>query len=163
MGETIQPMLTKDHVYQASVRGDFAGVWLDEKLLNHILTNLLGNAVKYSPRGGTVRFDTWIEGSEVVLQVEDEGIGITAEDRERLYESLHRGKNVGDIPGTGLGLAVVKRAVDAHQGRLDVQSGEGEGTCFTVHLPLERRSRASGPRSEPPRGAPDEARDTADA
>ncbi len=162
MGETIGPQLKGEHHFASTVRGDFADIWLDEKLLNHIITNLLSNAVKYSPQGGMVRFDTWIEGDEVVLQVEDEGIGITAEDRERIYESFHRGRNVGDIPGTGLGLAVVKRAVDAHGGRLVVESGASKGTCFTVHLPLERRSRASlheaDRGAEPPREASDEAR-----
>lgn len=141
MGETIHPSLKDVHVYESSVDGDFADVWLDEKLLNHILTNLLSNAVKYSPAGGAIRFDTWIEADEVVFRVQDEGIGIAAEDRTRLFESFHRGRNVGDIPGTGLGLAVVKRAVDAHRGRLEVASHEGEGTSFVVRLPLERRPR----------------------
>lgn len=143
MGETIQPSLKDAHVYQATVEGDFADVWLDEKLLNHILTNLLSNAVKYSPSGGAVRFDTWLDADEIVLRVQDEGIGIADEDRDRLFESFHRGRNVGDIPGTGLGLAVVKRAVDAHRGRLEVSSHVGHGTSFVVRLPLERRPRPS--------------------
>ena len=143
MGETIQPSLKDAHVYQATVEGDFADVWLDEKLLNHILTNLLSNAVKYSPSGGAVRFDTWLDADEIVFRVQDEGIGIADEDRDRLFESFHRGRNVGDIPGTGLGLAVVKRAVDAHQGRLEVSSHVGRGTSFVVRLPLERRPRPS--------------------
>jgi signal transduction histidine kinase len=140
IAETIQPSLGPAHTWEASVEGDFEGVWLDEKLLNHILTNLLSNAVKYSPAGGTIRFAVSIDDDDIVFEVSDTGIGIAADDRGRLFESFHRGKNVGDIPGTGLGLAVVKRAVDAHGGGLEMESSLGEGARFVVRLPLARRA-----------------------
>ena len=107
----------------------------DEKLLRHIVGNLLSNAIKYSPKGGTVRFGVALDGSDTVLTVADEGIGIPPDEIAHLYESFHRGSNVGDIPGTGLGLAIVKTAVDKHGGRIDIQSAPGQGTCFTVRLP----------------------------
>lgn len=109
---------------------------IDEKLAVHVLTNLLSNAVKYSPAGGPVDVKVKADGADLVLEVTDRGIGISKDDQARLFESFHRGKNVGTIPGTGLGLAVVKRAVDAHHGSISVRSEEGEGTTFVVRLPV---------------------------
>ena len=109
----------------------------DEKLLRHIFGNLLSNALKYSPGGGDVRFEVRREGEEVVFEVADQGIGIPADEIPHLFESFHRASNVGAIQGTGLGLAIVKNAVEVHRGRIEVQSRLGEGTRFTVRLPLE--------------------------
>ncbi|NUO53097.1 MAG: HAMP domain-containing histidine kinase, partial [Polyangiaceae bacterium] len=111
---------------------------IDEKLAVHVLTNLLSNAVKYSPAGGPVDVKVKADRADLVLEVTDRGIGISKDDQVRLFESFHRGKNVGTIPGTGLGLAVVKRAVDAHGGTIAVRSEEGEGTTFVVRLPVFR-------------------------
>jgi signal transduction histidine kinase len=135
--DTTQPTLGPNHTFVWDVADELGEACVDEKLLNHILTNLLSNAVKYSPDGGVVRFDAWRDGDDAVFEIEDHGIGITGADLERLYESFHRGSNVGHIPGTGLGLAVVKRSVDAHGGTLEVRTEEGEGTTFTVRIPLE--------------------------
>ncbi|MCI0748275.1 MAG: PAS domain S-box protein [Verrucomicrobia subdivision 3 bacterium] len=108
----------------------------DEGLLRHILTNLLSNAVKYSPPGEPVRFTAERRNGHAVFQVEDHGIGIPAADRDRLFKSFHRGQNTGHLPGTGLGLTIVKRCVDLHGGKIHVDSSEGRGTRFTVLLPL---------------------------
>ncbi len=70
------------------------------------------------------------------MRIQDCGIGIPAEDLPRLFESFHRASNVGTIPGTGLGLAIVKKCVDLHGGQITVNSIVGEGTTFTVTLPL---------------------------
>lgn len=107
---------------------------VDEKLATHVLSNLLSNAVKYSPHGGPVELSARRDGADLIFTVSDHGIGITAADRDRLFESFHRGSNVGVIPGTGLGLAVVKRAAVAHGGDVEVRSTEGEGTTFEVRL-----------------------------
>jgi signal transduction histidine kinase len=72
--------------------------------------------------------------------VQDHGIGIPERDRARLFEAFHRASNVGETPGTGLGLLIVKRCVDMHHGTVAVQSKEGEGTKFTVRLPVYARS-----------------------
>ncbi len=114
-------------------------LWLDEKLMRHILTNLLSNAVKYSPQGGTVRFTLASDGEELLICVQDEGIGIPPKDLEHLFEPFHRGENVGTIQGTGLGLAITKRAVDLHQGTIACESVVGAGTTFTIRIPLQGR------------------------
>lgn len=72
----------------------------------------------------------------MIFQIKDEGIGIPAADQQLLFEPFHRGRNVGDIPGTGLGLAVVKKLLDVHGGQITVASVVGVGTTFTITLPL---------------------------
>lgn len=108
---------------------------LDEKLVRHTLSNLLSNALKYSPAGSAVDFE--IEGSReaVTFLVHDRGIGVPAEDQPRLFESFHRARNVGNIEGTGLGLAIVRQCVELHGGTVDFESRAGEGTTFIVCLP----------------------------
>ncbi len=109
---------------------------LDEKLLQHILTNLLNNAVKYSPQAAPVHFRCSCQEQGIIFEVRDEGIGIPPEDQARLFESFHRASNVGKIPGTGLGLAIVHKAVEVHGGQITVESEVGVGTTFRVTLPV---------------------------
>ncbi len=109
---------------------------MDKKLLRQLLSNLLANAVKYSPTGGTIQFQLDCQGDKAIFQIQDWGIGIPKEDLPRLFEFFHRGKNVGAIAGTGLGLAIVKKCVDIHEGDITVHSEVGVGTLFTVILPL---------------------------
>jgi len=108
----------------------------DERLLRHIFLNLLANAVKYSEPGRVVEF--WIRKveREAVCEVHDHGIGIPEADLARLFNTFQRGLNVGQRPGTGLGLVIVKRCVELHGGRISVESKVGEGTTMTVRLPL---------------------------
>lgn len=112
------------------------GARADEALLRHILGNLIANAVKYSTPGGEVIVSARRQGGDLVLAVQDHGIGIPEKDRARLFEAFHRCTNVGDIPGTGLGLVIVKHCVGLHGGRIDVESQAGQGTTFTVRLPV---------------------------
>jgi signal transduction histidine kinase len=155
--DTVQPTLGKRHELQVKIADDFGDAFVDVKLLNHILTNLLSNAVKYSPEGGTVMFEATREGGDAIFVVADQGIGIREADLERLFESFHRGSNVGVISGTGLGLAVVKRSVVAHGGSLDVKTKEGEGTTFTVRVhiagPDDDESSIPAPRDSSPTSA----------
>jgi len=113
-----------------------AVIQADERLLRHIFTNLLSNAVKYSEAGRVVRFKIGCDKEEIVSVIRDQGIGIPATDREWLFNAFHRGHNVGDRPGTGLGLVIVKRCVDLHGGKIKVESKLGEGTAVTVRLPI---------------------------
>lgn len=112
-------------------------VHLDEKLLQQILGNLLSNAIKYSPNGGTINLTITCENKQLILQVEDRGIGIPPEDQPHIFEPFHRAGNVDTIRGTGMGLAIVKRAVDLHGGTIVVESEVGVGTTFTVTLPQD--------------------------
>jgi signal transduction histidine kinase len=126
----------KKHVLDYTSHCPLLNAWLDEKLLRQILTNLLSNAIKYSPASSLIHIDLTCENAKVLLQVQDQGMGIPAEDLPRLFDSFHRAKNVGTIPGTGLGLAIVKHCVDVHGGEITVESHLGKGTTFQVALPL---------------------------
>ena len=108
----------------------------DEGMIRHIVTNLLSNAVKYSPAGESVDIVVSRDGDMAVLRIADHGCGIPAADQERLFNAFSRGSNVGQIPGTGLGLLIVRRCVDLHGGSIDFVSSEDKGTTFTVRLPL---------------------------
>lgn len=108
----------------------------DESLLRHILLNLLSNAVKYSPDGVPVTFRATCENHALVFVVRDQGIGIPAQDLPVLFEAFRRGSNVGQMPGTGLGLVIVKQSVELHRGTIGVDTREGGGTAFTVTIPL---------------------------
>jgi len=107
----------------------------DETLLRHILANLLSNALKYSPEGTPVRLTVGLDGTALVADVQDQGIGIPANELADMFQSFHRASNVGTIEGTGLGLAIVKKSVDLHGGHIAVDSVVGHGSRFTVRLP----------------------------
>ncbi len=110
---------------------------VDEKLLRSILTNILINSLHYSPASSQVHFKLSRQKQQLVFQIQDQGIGIPPEDQPYLFEPFHRGKNVSNIPGTGLGLNIVKRFVDLQQGHITVNSKLGAGTTFVVTLPLQ--------------------------
>jgi PAS domain S-box-containing protein len=111
---------------------------IDERWFRHIFGNLLSNAIKYSPEGGLVRFEATVRTQEVEFQVVDSGIGLPQQDIPRLFETFFRASNSGKISGTGLGLSIVQRAVELHGGRISVASELGQGTTFTVVLPLRQ-------------------------
>jgi len=131
----------------------------DESLLRHIFINLLSNAVKYSAPGQEVRFSLEREETTAVFQVCDQGIGIPEGDVEQLFQTFHRGSNVGERPGSGLGLVIVKRCVELHGGEISLESRSGEGTIVTVRLPLftahpsDSPRRAANPRRSSPAAA----------
>jgi len=116
-------------------RGDLRGQ-ADEGLLSHIFTNLLSNAVKYSEPGSIVRLSVERHDDEAVCVVQDTGIGIPDADQTSIFMAFQRGGNVGDRPGTGLGLMLVKRCVELHGGKVSIASRLGKGTTVSVRLPL---------------------------
>jgi signal transduction histidine kinase len=124
------------HQIEYTASGDCTHPALDAKLLHQIVSNLLSNALKYSPGGSTVHVRLTGEPQQIVLQIADAGIGIPEADQQRLFENFHRASNVGEISGTGLGLSIVKRAVEAHGGSIEFVSTLGTGTTFTVRLPI---------------------------
>ncbi|HIK09392.1 MAG TPA: PAS domain S-box protein [Oscillatoriaceae cyanobacterium M33_DOE_052] len=111
--------------------------YMDRKLLRHILSNLVANALKYSPAGTPVLFNLIYGAGEVIFLVQDWGIGIPLSDQPRIFDSFHRGTNAGNIPGTGLGMAIVKQCVELHGGRISFVSEVGVGTQFRVVIPFK--------------------------
>ena len=124
-----------NHQIILEIEGVPRHAWVDEKLIQQALGNLLSNALKYSPTGGRVHLRVAFGATEIVFAVSDQGIGIPPEDQEHLFGPFHRGRNVGNLAGTGLGLAIVKKAVDLHAGTIEAVSQDGVGTTFTVVLP----------------------------
>ena len=104
--------------------------------MRQIVDNLLGNAIKYSPVGKPVLIKLELTDAYVILEVQDQGIGIPEGDRKHLFEPFHRATNVGTISGTGLGLAIVKQSVELHRGQILIKSEVNVGTIITVKLPL---------------------------
>jgi len=127
--------VTDDHRFDFVFNGDYPIYHMDSELLKHILTNLLNNAVKYSPAGKTVYLSVQCQPDQVVFKVRDEGIGIPPENQPHIFESFYRARNIGQIGGTGLGLAIVKQMVERHGGAVTFESEIGVGTTFTVTIP----------------------------
>ena len=110
-------------------------IQFDKKLLQQVITNLLNNAIKYSPNHNLVNFNLTKVDDQIIFKISDHGIGIPETDQVKLFESFHRASNVGNIAGTGLGLSIVKQCVDLHRGRISVESQIGKGTTMTVSIP----------------------------
>ncbi|MEH2150612.1 hybrid sensor histidine kinase/response regulator [Nostoc sp.] len=117
------------------ITGNNQAFWGDRGLLEQIFINLISNAIKYSPDGGTVEFHLISKESEVSFSIKDQGIGIPLADQENLFQSFSRASNVDTIPGTGLGLAIAKACVELHGGNITLSSEVGQGTKVTVSLP----------------------------
>ena len=120
-----------------------AVAYLDENLLRRIFTNLLSNALKYSPVGSAVSFELIYQTERAIFLIQDQGIGIPQADQQRLFESFYRANNVGTIQGTGLGLAIAKTAVDLQGGTISFNSEMEVGTTFKVILPLNNYQNSS--------------------
>lgn len=110
-------------------------VSLDKKLMRSIVANLLSNAIKYSPDGGEVNVSLEFLSNKVQIKISDRGIGIPPDYLKQLFEPFHRGQNVRRIPGTGLGLLIVKKFVDLHHGQIKLTSEIDVGTTVMVTLP----------------------------
>lgn len=117
----------------------------DPDLVRHIVTNLLSNAVKYSAAGETVEFTVGHHDAFATLCIRDRGLGIPDAERSRLFHAFQRASNVRHLPGSGLGLVVIKHCVDLQSGSIHVDSTEGVGTTVTVRLPMFRTSFPSIP------------------
>lgn len=114
----------------------------DRDLLAVVFSNLLENAVKYSPDGGTIRLDLSSSEGQVTVRVTDEGIGVNAADAARLFDKYFRASNAAGTTGAGLGLHLARCIVDTHGGGITVTSRPGEGSTFTVRLPVVRSAPA---------------------
>ncbi|MEQ8676635.1 MAG: PAS domain S-box protein [Aggregatilineales bacterium] len=138
--EEVQQATSAEDRIVFTVKQSCGNVLSDEMLLRQIIVNLLSNAVKYSPADSKVYFDLSCDGKQATFRIRDEGIGIPQEDQERLFQAFHRARNVGAISGTGLGLVIIQRAVEAHGGTISFESQEGVGTTFIVTIPLSARN-----------------------
>jgi len=111
----------------------------DPHLLFQAFSNLLANAIKYSPHGGLITVQASVQSDHLVVSTQDNGIGIPHSDRAQLFERYHRGSNVAGITGTGIGLYLVKMVISLHGGKIEVFSAEGQGSTFIAHLPMARK------------------------
>jgi two-component system, sensor histidine kinase and response regulator len=112
-------------------------VMADPRLLRQVATNLLTNAIKYSPLGSEVEVLLERQNGQVMLTVRDHGIGVPVADQPHMFMAFQRASNVGEVRGTGLGLAIVKQAVDLHGGSIHVESEVGSGTTVKVGIPTQ--------------------------
>ncbi|MBL1198069.1 MAG: PAS domain S-box protein [Nostoc sp. GBBB01] len=137
--EEIQMNLNNQRLISFTSQYESIPCCMDDKLLGHIFNNLLSNAIKYSPDDSIVKFSLSCQNGQAVFEIQDWGIGIPEADLPFLFESFHRASNVGKILGTGLGMTIVKKCIDIHQGEIFVRSTEGFGTKITVILALNNQ------------------------
>lgn len=116
-------------------KGEQQEVYMDSKLLRLILLNILSNALKYSSADTTVHFSVAISSTEATFVIADEGIGMTSEDLVHVFEAFHRGTNIGNISGTGLGMTIVRDCVHLHNGTITVHSTPQQGTTVSIVIP----------------------------
>jgi PAS domain S-box-containing protein len=150
---------TKGHMLTVDIAPDVPPILGNKLRLRQLMNNLVGNAIKYTLPGGKISVSIKPDGLLVILRVSDTGVGIPKEDQPYVFDKFYRSETVlGDFEGTGLGLAIVKSIVDQHEGRIWLESKEGQGTTFTVVLPVDRKehplpivpAEASVPQPMPP-------------
>jgi two-component system, OmpR family, phosphate regulon sensor histidine kinase PhoR len=120
------------------VEASLKPVRIDADQAKSVWTNLISNAIKYTPRGGAVQIRLRQQGDLLFGEVEDNGIGIPQEAQEKLFSEFYRAHNARElsIPGTGLGLAIVRQIIESRGGEIEVESQEGQGARFTFTLPV---------------------------
>ena len=130
-------LLTEQHTIVLNLPESSLTVEGDELRMEQVLYNLVQNAIKYSPMGGTITVTAQHEGQQIAITVTDEGVGIPVDDLPHVFDRFYRATNVPQttISGLGLGLYLVKEFVEMHGGMVDVQSTVGQGTTFRVTLP----------------------------
>jgi signal transduction histidine kinase len=128
------------HFIQVAGEPQLVGQW-DLARLERVMDNLLGNAIKYSPDGSVVTVvcvrEEDDDGAWAIVSVRDQGVGIPVADLGHIFERFHRARNVGAVRGVGIGLATVRDIVEQHGGTISVESRQGEGSTFTIRLPMD--------------------------
>jgi PAS domain S-box-containing protein len=154
--EEARPEAERKHVDLALSTAPVPHLTVDPTRIAQLLGNLVSNAVKFTPEGGTVEVSLAAEDGEAVLSVADTGIGIRAADRERIFERFFRTEAATQrvIPGSGLGLTISRAIVDAHRGMITVRSDGEHGSTFTVRLPLASEPLALAPLALAPVSSP---------
>ena len=140
MHEEVNPLLKKGQELFLATENIDRDVYLDKKFLRNIMLNLLSNAIKYSPGGAGIHCSAKMTSEDDILQIRirDEGIGIPEQDQAHLFTRFFRAHNVENVKGTGLGLHIVKRYVDLLEGTIEFTSKLGEGSVFTITLPINQ-------------------------
>ena len=124
--------------WQADIPSGLPVLNIDPDRMAQVVGNLLSNAVKYTPEEGAVSVSATLTANELLIHIEDNGPGIRPEEQERIFEPFYRSQEKRRFPqGLGLGLTIARDLVEAHDGRLELDSTSGAGSCFTIHLPLE--------------------------
>jgi len=130
--------LDKGLGWDAHIPDDLPAMTVDPDRLSQALGNLLSNAIKYTPEGGMVSFAAEVKSQEMHIAVIDNGVGIRPEELESVFDPFYRSSEPRRFPqGLGLGLTIARDLVEAHGGTLTISSQLGEGSIFTITLPLE--------------------------
>jgi signal transduction histidine kinase len=129
----------KHHALSCDMAPGLPPLMGNARRLEQLVTNLLSNAIKYTPQGGQIRVTLKADEPYLMLRVIDSGVGIPPEEQPHIFEKFYRvyGPETADIGGTGLGLSIVKSVVERHGGRVWVESTPGQGSTFTVLLPMQ--------------------------
>jgi PAS domain S-box-containing protein len=138
MAEEFRDPNDRQNIFEIKHKDREIILFQDKDMIRNILINLVSNAIKYSAELSTITITTQVKDSNVVLEIQDRGMGIPKEDQKHLFETFFRANNVSYLQGTGLGLNIVKRYLDLMGGKIEFTSIENEGTTFKVILPLEK-------------------------
>jgi signal transduction histidine kinase len=130
--------IARGHLLRYTAPSESVVVDYDERRIQRVLQNLIGNAIKYSPDGGDIDINIGADGDNAAISIRDHGIGIPEAERDRVFERGYRSNDVGAIPGTGLGLFISSEIVKRHGGSIACRAADGQGTVFEVRLPLAR-------------------------
>jgi signal transduction histidine kinase len=129
----------KHLVWQTDIPLDLPQISADPNRLASVVENLVSNAIKYTQPGGMVSVSALVEGEEILIGVKDNGSGIAAEEQQKVFEPFYRGNQGRRFKqGMGLGLSIARDLMEAHGGRITLESAPGQGSQFTIHLPLVR-------------------------
>ncbi len=134
--DNLQGMTFPEHALTFTTQGQVSGLYADRDVLDRMLTNLISNAIKYSPHGGKVELHVSGDTEKLVFQISDEGIGIPPEAHQRIFEPFYRAPNAGPAGGIGMGLTIVQESVKLLGGTIECQSALDSGTTFTVRIPV---------------------------
>ena len=134
------PIEQQGFTFEVAIAEDLPAVEVDPESIEQALLNLVNNAIKYSSDEKHVKIEVRQEGERVLISVRDKGIGVAKADQKRIFEKFYRAENtlVHTTKGSGLGLALVQHIMDAHGGTVDLESGPGQGSTFTLVLPIKR-------------------------
>ena len=136
--QQVMQMIKKDLSLLVELDEQLPDITGDPAQIDRVLWNLVGNAIKFTPKGGEIIIKSWQENGHVCASVRDTGIGISKEDLASLFAEFRRLKSAAKVDGTGLGLFIAKNIVEAHGGTIGAESEEGKGSTFTVRFPARK-------------------------